>query len=95
MESQAYDMYTRLLNGTGALKLVLYVYPSNRSRNMMQARVRWFNRRNGFGFIELDDGSKAFIHLCSMDAASADYLMEGDRVSLYPSHEGITRIRKL
>ena len=62
---------------------------------MMQARVEWFNRMNGFGFIKLDDGSKAYIHLGSVDGANTDCLLEGDLVSLESDQHGFTRISKL
>jgi len=44
--------------------------------------VKWFNDSKGFGFIELDDGSKdVFVHFSAIQSGD-DYktLTEGDRV---------------
>jgi cold shock CspA family protein len=65
-------------------------------QNMAQARVKWFNRHNCYGFIEMDDGSDALVHFCSVEGAPVENLCEGDLVSLEMDRAGkIARMRKL
>jgi CspA family cold shock protein len=48
---------------------------------MSQGKVKWFNERRGFGFIEKDDGGDLFVHHSAIDAAGFRTLHEGQRVS--------------
>jgi cold shock protein len=44
--------------------------------------VKWFNPTKGFGFIELEDGSKdAFVHISSVEGSGLSTLAEGQKVS--------------
>lgn len=44
--------------------------------------VKWFNATKGFGFIQLDDGSKdVFVHITAVERSGLGRLNEGDRVS--------------
>lgn len=47
----------------------------------MLGTVKWFNSRDGYGFITPDDGlSDVFVHYKAIDAAGYRDLKEGDRV---------------
>jgi len=48
---------------------------------MSQGKVKWFNERRGFGFIEKDDGGDLFVHHSSINAEGFRTLHEGQRVS--------------
>jgi CspA family cold shock protein len=49
---------------------------------MAQGRVKWFNEKKGFGFIEVDDQEKdVFIHHSSITMQGFRTLAEGQRVS--------------
>ena len=49
--------------------------------DMRQGVVKWFNRQNGFGFIELEQtGVDVFLHSSKMVGEDARTIAEGDRV---------------
>ncbi len=48
---------------------------------MSEGKVKWFNERKGFGFIEKDDGGDVFVHHSAIQAAGFRTLHEGQRVS--------------
>jgi len=49
---------------------------------MKTGKVKWFNAKKGYGFIEPEDGSKdVFVHITALEAAGIDNLNEGDSVS--------------
>jgi CspA family cold shock protein len=44
-------------------------------------KVKWFNDRKGFGFIERDDGEKdCFVHFSAIQGDGYRSLREGERV---------------
>jgi CspA family cold shock protein len=43
-------------------------------------RVKWFNARKGFGFIEQDNGDELFVHFSSIDSDGYKSLLENDEV---------------
>ena len=46
---------------------------------MAQGKVKWFDAKKGFGFIEPDDGSKdAFLHISALQASNISTIDEGD-----------------
>jgi cold shock protein len=48
---------------------------------MSEGRVKWFNERKGFGFIEADEGSDVFVHFSAIQDNGFRTLQEGQRVS--------------
>ena len=46
---------------------------------MAQGKVKWFDTKKGYGFIEPDDGTKdAFLHISALQAANISTIDEGD-----------------
>ena len=48
---------------------------------MSEGKVKWFDERKGFGFIEMDGGEDVFVHYKSIQAGGFKTLQEGQRVS--------------
>lgn len=49
---------------------------------MANGKVKWFNAKKGFGFIQPDDGSKdVFVHITALEAAGYKNLNEGQSIS--------------
>lgn len=49
---------------------------------MSEGKVKWFNESKGFGFIEMDDGSRdVFVHHSAIQADGFKTLSEGQAVS--------------
>ncbi|MGP8153812.1 MAG: cold-shock protein [Smithella sp.] len=48
---------------------------------MSQGKVKWFNERKGFGFIEKEDGGDVFVHFSAIQASGFKTLNEGQLVS--------------
>ena len=48
---------------------------------MPEGKVKWFNEKKGFGFIEKDDGGDVFVHFNAIQASGFKTLNEGQRVS--------------
>lgn len=47
----------------------------------MQGKVKWFNERKGFGFIEAENGTDVFVHFSAIQDSGFKTLQEGQRVS--------------
>ena len=46
---------------------------------ILKSKVKWYNGKKGYGFIERDDKEKdAFIHASAVKAAGLRFLNEGD-----------------
>jgi cold shock protein len=48
---------------------------------MAEGRVKWFNEKKGYGFIETDGGRDVFVHFSAIEGSGFKSLAEGDRVS--------------
>ncbi|MDQ5985734.1 MAG: Cold shock protein CspC [Syntrophus sp. SKADARSKE-3] len=48
---------------------------------MPEGKVKWFNEKKGFGFIEKDDGEDIFVHFSAIQNSGFKTLTEGQRVS--------------
>jgi CspA family cold shock protein len=47
---------------------------------MKRGRVKWFNDKKGYGFIEQDSGEDVFVHYSSIQGQGFKSLKEGDEV---------------
>jgi CspA family cold shock protein len=59
---------------------------------MLEGKVKWFNPRKGYGFIEAPDGRDVFVHYSSIAADGFKTLGEGDTV-LFEIVEGEKGLR--
>jgi cold shock protein len=48
---------------------------------MSEGKVKWFNDKKGFGFIEQEGGKDLFVHHSAIQGEGFKSLAEGDRVS--------------
>jgi CspA family cold shock protein len=48
---------------------------------MAEGRVKWFNEKKGFGFIESDEGGDVFVHYSAIQNPGFRTLAENQRVS--------------
>jgi cold shock protein len=48
---------------------------------MPEGKVKWFNDKKGYGFIEANDQGDVFVHHTAIVAEGFRSLSEGDRVS--------------
>ena len=48
----------------------------------LQGKVKWFNGKKGYGFIERDDKEKdVFVHMSAVKDSGVGYLDEGDSLT--------------
>jgi CspA family cold shock protein len=47
---------------------------------MATGKVKWFNDSKGFGFVEVDDGTDAFVHHSEIQGDGYKSLAEGENV---------------
>jgi cold shock protein len=49
---------------------------------MATGRIKWYDPRKGFGFLEPDSGGKdVFIHVSAVERAGIDGLREGQKIT--------------
>jgi CspA family cold shock protein len=58
--------------------------PSEQSRKeglaLAEGKVKWFNEKKGFGFIESDEGGDVFVHYSAIQGSGFRTLYEGQRI---------------
>lgn len=47
---------------------------------MARGRVKWFNEKKGFGFIEQEGGTDVFVHFSALTGEGFKTLAEGQQV---------------
>lgn len=47
---------------------------------MAEGRVKWFDDKKGYGFIETDAGKDIFVHFSAIEGKGFKSLTEGERV---------------
>ncbi|MBN1545771.1 MAG: cold-shock protein [Syntrophaceae bacterium] len=48
---------------------------------MAEGKVKWFNEKKGFGFIEKDEGGDVFVHYSAIQGNGFRTLHEGQRIT--------------
>jgi CspA family cold shock protein len=48
---------------------------------MAEGRVKWFNNKKGYGFIETDSGTDVFVHYSAIEGGGFKSLAEQELVS--------------
>ncbi|MBP7766383.1 MAG: cold-shock protein [Deltaproteobacteria bacterium] len=48
---------------------------------MSEGKVKWFNERKGFGFIEQEGGKDIFVHFSAIQSSGFKTLAEGQQVT--------------
>ena len=49
--------------------------------NILKGKVKWFNGKKGYGFIEREDGEKdCFVHASAVREAGLRFLQENDAI---------------
>jgi CspA family cold shock protein len=47
---------------------------------LAEGKVKWFNEKKGFGFIENDEGGDVFVHFSAIQGTGFKTLYEGQRI---------------
>ena len=54
----------------------------NKGYQMANGKIKWFNAKKGFGFIEPESGDKdVFIHISALEKAGIQFLNENQKIS--------------
>lgn len=76
------------LRGKFAPEVRVAFYPrKEKNKKMATGRVKWFNERKGFGFIECNDVGDVFVHYSAIQAEGFKSLAEGQPV-VFDLYEG-------
>src|SRR5438034_273606 len=68
------------LNFVACCSCKRYVQRSLRVMSKEQGKVKWFNNKKGFGFIERSSGGDVFVHYSAIVSDGYKTLKEGDSV---------------
>jgi cold shock protein len=55
-------------------------YLKRRVLTVAEGKVKWFNEKKGFGFIENDEGGDVFVHYSAITGTGFKTLYEGQRI---------------
>ncbi len=57
---------------------------------MSRGKVKWFNEKKGFGFIEQEQGGDVFVHFSAIQGDGFKTLVEGEEVEfdVVPGQKG-------
>ena len=47
---------------------------------LAEGKVKWFNEKKGYGFIESDEGGDVFVHYSAIQGSGFRTLYEGQRI---------------
>lgn len=50
-------------------------------KSMSSGKVKWFNEKKGYGFIEQESGPDVFVHFSGISGTGFKNLSEGDQVT--------------
>ena len=56
------------------------MYGTGKELEMPDGKVKWFNEKKGFGFIENEGGPDVFVHFSDIEGDGYRKLQEGDLV---------------
>ena len=48
---------------------------------MLEGKVKWFDEKKGYGFIEKEEGDDIFVHYSAIQESGFKTLQEGQRVT--------------
>jgi CspA family cold shock protein len=57
------------------------IFKGKGERVLAEGKVKWFNEKKGFGFIENDEGGDVFVHYSAIQGSGFRTLHEGQRIS--------------
>ncbi|MBF0569657.1 MAG: cold-shock protein [Candidatus Omnitrophica bacterium] len=47
---------------------------------MEKGKVKWFDRKKGYGFVTMSDGKDVYVHYSGIQAEGFKYLVDGEEV---------------
>ncbi len=59
---------------------VFFISAEKEVRSMPRGRVKWFNDKKGYGFIEQENGEDVFVHFSAIAEEGFKSLSEGQEV---------------
>lgn len=47
---------------------------------MTKGKVKWFDRKKGYGFVTMDEGKDVYVHYSGINGDGYKYLVDGEEV---------------